>query len=146
GAVDHAAHPHALLGLDADRVDEAAPVGIARPDVHFEQDLAAGERDGIEHRRICERAPEQPADAVTGHHLPRRQAEALQFSGSRSWRRSDPSASSSSWPESRLEKAEYGSASSVISAWPGSTTQRRSARAEPAASINARGSATAMRT
>src|SRR5205823_9802362 len=43
GAVDHAAHPHALLGLDADRVDEAAPVGIARPDVHFEQDPAAGE-------------------------------------------------------------------------------------------------------
>ena len=71
---------HAFLRLDADRVDEAAAVRVARPDVRLEQDLGARRGDGVEHRRDhASRTPKSQRDPVSGHHALRRAAEAFQF-------------------------------------------------------------------
>ena len=78
-SVDHAAHPDAFLRLDADGVDETAAVGVARPDVRLDEDLAAGEGDGIEHGGVGPGAAEQPVHPMPGQHPLRGQAKALQF-------------------------------------------------------------------
>ena len=78
-SVDHAAHPDAFLRLDADGVDETAAVGVARPDVRLDEDLAAGEGDGVEHGGVGPGAAEQPVHPMPGKHPMRGQAKTLKF-------------------------------------------------------------------